>query len=132
MSGNIGNNSFSKSTLNSFFKLDKNENNDISIKDLKEFKSHNSEPDKIFFSNNKLVLIKEIFGMKINSGHAFVVINRDVGADESKMSTWGKNAIIIDSWSGIAFKAKDYPSDIKNKKHEQFPSGELELIQIYK
>lgn len=67
----------------------------------------------------------EIFSMSIESGHAFVVINRDKDSTEDKMSTWGKNAIIIDSWTGIAFKAIDFPSDIKGKKHPDFPKGEV-------
>lgn len=68
----------------------------------------------------------EIFGMTATEpeiGHAFVVVNRDENSDDSKMSTWGKKAIVIDSWSGIAFKASEFPSDVKGKKHPEFPKG---------
>ena len=63
--------------------------------------------------------------MDISIGHAFVVVNKDENSDPSKMSTWGKNAIIVDSWSGISFKATDFPSDIKGKKHPKFPKGNV-------
>ena len=73
----------------------------------------------------------EIYGMNISIGHAFVVINRDKNSTLENMSTWGKDAIVIDSWSGISFKAEDFPSDIEGKKHPKFPSGGvyLELYQ---
>lgn len=75
----------------------------------------------------------EIFQMPdISGGHAFTVINRDQTSDSQKMSTWGKDAIVIDTWSGVVFKAKDYPSDIPNKKHPKFPKGNISYDVSYK
>lgn len=75
----------------------------------------------------------EIFQMpNLDAGHAFVVVNRNQESDSKKMSTWGDKAIIIDAWSGIVFKAKDYPSDIPNKKHPKFPKGDISYDISYK
>lgn len=73
----------------------------------------------------------EIYAMSdISIGHAFVVINRDKESSESDMSTWGKDAIVLDSWSGIVFRAVDFPSNIEGKKHPEFPNGTI-YLELY-
>lgn len=62
----------------------------------------------------------EIFGLDIQSGHAFVVINRDKNSSPSEPTTWGKNCIIIDSWQDKAYKSTDYFKHMKIKPFVDF------------
>ncbi|WP_419418532.1 hypothetical protein ACNVED_08175 [Legionella sp. D16C41] len=46
----------------------------------------------------------------IDDNHVFLVINRDPNSDLADISTWGKDAIIFDSWKKEVYKATDYLS----------------------
>lgn len=50
----------------------------------------------------------EVFGLNIQGGHAFVVINRDKNSKDSEPNTWGDKCIVIDSWRNITYNSSDY------------------------
>lgn len=43
-----------------------------------------------------------------NHDHAFVVIGRDEGGDETRPEGWGKDAVICDPWDGKCYPASDF------------------------
>ena len=47
-------------------------------------------------SNNGITI--EYFSLGAGFNHAFTVVNRDLKSDPSDPATWGKHAVIIDSW----------------------------------
>ncbi|MFN8578288.1 MAG: hypothetical protein U0354_15730 [Candidatus Sericytochromatia bacterium] len=60
----------------------------------------------------------EFFSVQYSSNeqnnHIFVVVNRKEGSDQSKPSSWGDKAIIIDPWREKVYQASDF-----NKSDEQ-------------
>ncbi len=55
----------------------------------------------------------EIFGLDIESGHAFTVVNRNINSDDSNPKTCCNNCIIIDSWSDKTYSSSDFFKNIK-------------------
>lgn len=59
----------------------------------------------------KVPLISETFLIK-GGDHGFNVLFRDSGSNPSDYRTWGKNAVVVDAWSGKVFPACDIPKKL--------------------
>lgn len=76
-----------------------------------------------FLANQTTLNAKgETFSIK-NGDHVFLVIGREPGSRESDYTTWGKQAVICDPWSGDVFFAAEIEQKLKCHKIYKFSDG---------
>ncbi|WP_420420737.1 hypothetical protein [Simkania sp.] len=76
----------------------------------------------------KAPLKAEVFFLK-GGNHVFLVLDRNPQSNSSDYKSWGKQAVICDTWSGKVFPAMQMESKLKNFSGNQI-RGDQVLIQL--
>lgn len=72
----------------------------------------------------------EEFSFK-NGDHVFVVIGRNKASDVNDVSTWGRNAVVCDAWSGGVYPAYDMPARLMDYQTSYFKDDDRSYATVF-
>lgn len=94
-----------------------------------EFPIHRYELSAVKANANGITI--EYFGLNGSYNHSFVVVNRDLNSDPNKPETWGKHAIIIDSWWNLHNKSSQQGVYCVAEEVKKYQSGQASSLFGY-